>query len=238
MDNRSCSGYIFGLLQSHIKLFESRPLNPVFNLADIFSDSTYDLERQFVRAGGRKCPIIALGKPGEAIGVGRILTDDASWRKLITTLIEKAQIILCVPSTRSGTRWELDYIVDNNHTRKTVFIMPPESPGFSIWSKKADFSKEWLDVQSYMRDHKLVAPDYVKSGQLFKVRSLSEPGSEPRCTTYPMDLGNYKSIRQAVYKLRGAIDPYATRERIRKYVIRIAAAVCCLLILGKCLSEY
>jgi hypothetical protein len=52
---------------------------------------------------GRRAPLVALGKPGEAIGAGRIFTDDATWQADIATLMRRAKGILIVPSDRDGT---------------------------------------------------------------------------------------------------------------------------------------
>jgi hypothetical protein len=64
---------------------------------------TDDLESHVSLSAGRRAPLVALGKPGEAIGAGRIFTDDATWQADIATLMRRAKGILIVPSDRDGT---------------------------------------------------------------------------------------------------------------------------------------
>jgi hypothetical protein len=69
----------------------------------------------------------ALGKPGETFGVGRILVDDDSWQSATPELMRDSSLIICVPSSRPGSKNELDQIIRTDYRTKTVFIMPPSA---------------------------------------------------------------------------------------------------------------
>jgi hypothetical protein len=75
-----------------------------------------------LRAAG--IPLVGLGRPGEAIGAGRYMTDDVDWQSVFEPLASAASGIIVVPSLTSGTRWEIEWIVQNKMLNKTLFIYP------------------------------------------------------------------------------------------------------------------
>jgi hypothetical protein len=72
----------------------------------------------------RGIPLLALGRPGEAIGAGRVKTTDEDWQRIFESLAKAATGFMVVPSLTSGTWWEIDWLVHNKLIRKTVFICP------------------------------------------------------------------------------------------------------------------
>ena len=52
----------------------------------------YGLEESLISGFKRIMPILALGKPGEAQGVGRILTDENSWKAAISELLRHSRL--------------------------------------------------------------------------------------------------------------------------------------------------
>ena len=85
-----------------------------------------DLETELTRALEPCGPLVALGRPGEDIGAGRIRTDDEEWQALLLDLASRANAIFIVPGTSAGTRWELDCLAkDEVLRRKTLLIIPP-----------------------------------------------------------------------------------------------------------------
>jgi len=75
----------------------------------------YEFERKLLKATKRIVSVLALGKPGEQVGIGRIFTDEEEWRATATTLIDQAACVLCIPSAKTSTLWEIDFILTNNH---------------------------------------------------------------------------------------------------------------------------
>lgn len=84
-----------------------------------------DFEEQLADAMSSLAPLVGLGMPGEAIGAGRISTPERNWQRNILLLMERAEIIILVPSARPGTLWEMEQIRNRGYLGKTVFLLPP-----------------------------------------------------------------------------------------------------------------
>jgi hypothetical protein len=71
--------------------------------------------------------LIALGRPGEHVGAGRIAADDNSWQSTFEKVAALADYIVVVPSEHEGTMWELRKLAaDPLLLSKTTFIIPGE----------------------------------------------------------------------------------------------------------------
>jgi hypothetical protein len=116
--------------------------------------SRYDFELQII-AALRGLPVIAFGKPGETIGVGRVLSNDSDWWEKVSYHIERASLIVCIPSAQPGTLQELDKIIKERYLGKTVFIMPPKD---RVDTPK--WRQDWPLVSNFMRLRGIEFPDY------------------------------------------------------------------------------
>jgi hypothetical protein len=86
-----------------------------------------DLETELSMLFGQDLPLLALGRPGEQIGAGRVQSTEDSWRTDLQLLAESADGILVIPSTHEGTKWEIANLMENRKLiRKCIFIVPPE----------------------------------------------------------------------------------------------------------------
>jgi hypothetical protein len=166
----------------------------------------FELETQLKLAAKPIGPVLALGKPGEQVGFGRVLTSEEQWRDVVGELINKATCVFCIPSGRTGTLWEIDFLVSHNHSEKTIFIMPPmpdtsHPDGFYRLTtlRRIDPQQlvdDWAELVADMRRRGFDFPQYNKEGLLFRAGS-SVIG--PRCE--PMRLSSYRSIRKGIKKL-------------------------------------
>ena len=120
----------------------------------------YDFEDAVVAALQKSIPVTALGRPGEAIGIARVSVDEKSWRRAVTELMRGAQLILCVPSSHPGTRWELNHIIQSGYITKTVFIIPPVRP--------KEFEEEWKQTRQDMISHDIEFPSLRFSKLFYK----------------------------------------------------------------------
>jgi hypothetical protein len=68
--------------------------------------------------------LVALGKPGEAIGAGRVATTDDEWKKLFEKLAISSSGFIVVPSRSSGTLWEVQWLIEHKLLDNTVFVLP------------------------------------------------------------------------------------------------------------------
>jgi hypothetical protein len=54
----------------------------------------YKLEDTIVEAFRHTMPVVALGKPGETFGIGRILVDEESWQRSASELMHRASLLM------------------------------------------------------------------------------------------------------------------------------------------------
>ena len=121
------------------------------------------LEDAIVKAFRRIMPVVALGKPGETFGVGRILTDEDSWQKAATELMDRAALLIFQPSSRPGSLWEMNQIMLHRHLSKTVFIMPPNP------AKWKQLRGDWDLLKENIASSGITFPEYGADGLLFSV---------------------------------------------------------------------
>jgi hypothetical protein len=121
-----------------------------------------ELEHQIERAVRRLGPLVALGKPLEHIGAGRIKVSDAEWRDAIRLLMNKARLIIMLPSSRTGTLEEIGMVLGSELIRRTILIDPPNLRA----SRKYNQEKEWRKVQEAFAAANLALPDDTKRGAL------------------------------------------------------------------------
>ena len=74
-------------------------------------DRTTDFERVVAEAVENGLPLVAFGRPGEQIGAGRIMTSEERWKEDVALLATAALVIFLFPSTRPGTLWETDWLI-------------------------------------------------------------------------------------------------------------------------------
>jgi hypothetical protein len=159
------------------------------------TDPNYHLETQFVKAMRWISPIIGLGRPGEAFGVGRILVSEEDWRGVAAKLIDLAAYIICIPSSRTGTLWELDYIAERGLLYKTIFVMPPLPPKGLFSRKRFELSDDWDKLVIEAKKRGIPFPEYENRAVLFCVRSTSS------IEKMEFKLNSFRSIRKSVKAL-------------------------------------
>jgi hypothetical protein len=114
-------------------------------------------------------PLIALGRPGEALGAGRISTTDESWWEIFLLLAEAAEKLFVVPSDKSGTMREIEWIKANGNLKKSIFVCPPSGGRIqSDWDRAA--SQLGIQLAVYSSGGKLFMVD--DSGQLIREVSI------------------------------------------------------------------
>jgi hypothetical protein len=143
---------------------------------------TLDMESLIERSMSKKFPLIALGKPGEMIGAGRILTSEANWKDEIDILIKNAELIFILPSDHPGTLHEIQLIKDYQLLAKCIWIMPESVsemgyhafigtgvPRFVSKIQYTDFSGLWDKTQKELKTKGVILPDYNSKGMFYKL---------------------------------------------------------------------
>jgi hypothetical protein len=169
--------------------------------ADAGEGEKFELEDQIIGALRWSMPVIGLGKPGEALGVGRIFVDEEAWKSAVSELMKRAALIICVPSSHPGSLWELNHLIQNGYLTKTLFLMPP-----SEVSPK-EIHKDWVQLVEHTKIIGLAFPDYPQSrfrwiGFKQKAGTLFSINPAGGSVTEKFFLSSKRSIRKAVARLR------------------------------------
>jgi len=130
----------------------------------------HKLEDILVEAFRSTLPVVALGKPGETFGVGRILVHEDSWQKAASELMQRASLLICQPSSHPGSHWEMNQIVLKHYFSKTVFIMPP-NPAFRTWK---ELKEDWDLLKQQVDSKGITIPEYKTDGLLFSVDATGQ----------------------------------------------------------------
>lgn len=152
---------------------------------------TNDVESYVSRAIRRVAPLIALGRPGEADGAGRILSKDERWMTDILLLLKRCKAILMVPSHRPGTLWEIEAIKREGLLSKCVFMMPPRSKKGGL-----DTHERWESARRGMAELGLEAPEYQDTGILFVLAPNGKVAE-----VEPILLGSKRQVRKSLRRL-------------------------------------
>jgi hypothetical protein len=133
-------------------------------------EKTLEFETLLSEALAPDLPLIALGRPGEHIGAGRLPVADEDWREVFQHLIRSAKWVVMIPSDEGETRWEVEQLVTQGYLNKTIFIMPPmprtRQPDVAVYWERARTSLQALPIQ---------LPKYTEAGQLFRLSRAGKP---------------------------------------------------------------
>ncbi|MGR8965719.1 hypothetical protein [Rhizobium leguminosarum] len=91
--------------------------------ASLFEQNS-EFETHLEQAVRRAGHFIALGRPGEALGAGRLPTDEAEWQESVSLLIKAATLCIVIPGDRPGMLWEIRHIVQTGYLEKSCILMP------------------------------------------------------------------------------------------------------------------
>lgn len=157
-----------------------------------------ELEAQMERAVRPLGRLVALGRPLEHIGAGRLQVDDDKWKEAVRLLMSKARLLIVLPSSRIGTLDEIEMILESGLIERTVVIDPPNISQ----SKDFDHSAEWKHVQDAFAKRGFEVPRETRLGRLIF----------------------YGDARAPKYNERLDIDADDRIERIFRRVIRFTKA--------------
>ena len=156
-----------------------------------------DLEQAIVSTLDESMPTVALGKPGETSGFGRISMDESSWESAAAELMLRASLIICIPSAHPGTAWELEEIMQKGYLVKTVFVMPPSGGFLRCFenSFRRSLKEDWNLAAELLRQHQLSLPNYKGRGMFFAFKRGGQ------CIKEDLDLGSSDTISAAITRM-------------------------------------
>lgn len=177
-------------------------LQKLYSLASL---TVNDVENHVSNAVGQLGPLVALGRPGEAFGAGRVITAEEEWKQDILLLLHRCRAILLVPSHRKGTLWEIESIYHEGLLEKCIFVMPPRS------KKAIDTSERWGEAKAAIAMLGLEVPDYQSSGMLFTLNASGKISA-----VEPLILGRMRPLRKAIRRLLKPRKAVALFEAVAK----------------------
>lgn len=159
---------------------------------------TSDLESYVGDAVGGAVPLIAMGRPGESVGAGRVVATEENWEGDISTLMRRATGILVIPSSRPGTLWEMDALKRNGLLSKVVFVMPPRTHGGGV----LDTRERWEAARQILVGHGIEAPEHQERGLLFEANADGKV-----CNVEPLLLNSARQVRKSLRRLLSDASP-------------------------------
>lgn len=175
-----------------------RPMMPIFPSYHeaLAAEKAPDLEASLTKALEPTASLIAVGRPGEQIGAGRVASDEETWQEDVALLAQRARFIVFVPSERAGTSWEIDLARREGLLHKCIFVMPPELHYDAI-----DLRAAWQRATKEIRKLGLRLPNYEPEGLLFRLGADGWVADKR-----PLTLGDHARIRKTFEALCVAPD--------------------------------
>jgi TM2 domain-containing membrane protein YozV len=90
--------------------------------------AAFSVEQELATVMNRVGPMIAIGKPGEALpqlGAARLYVDDDHWRSTITDLMKRARLVVVLAGGTANLQWEIDQAAALVSRQRLIFIVPP-----------------------------------------------------------------------------------------------------------------
>lgn len=141
--------------------------------AMMVSSDRVEFEEEIEKALRPLGKLVALGKPLEHMGAGRIRVDDDVWQDAIKLLIDRAEMIVLLPSPRPGTCWEVEHLLTSGALNKTIVIDPPNDRG-SV-DDGYDPVSEWQGVKATFEKHGYELPEDDEEGSLIIFGADKQP---------------------------------------------------------------
>ncbi len=151
-------------LTDKLHIDQAKVLAPIF--PSFFESSQREYEQLLAESLEQIAPLIALGKPGEHEGAGRIMSSESEWHDAVAILSRACRTIFVLPSHHAGTIWEITFLRDSGLLSKTVFLMPSSS-----FAKAFDLKGHWEQASIAISSRcGLKLPPYDPAGVWFRLR--------------------------------------------------------------------
>jgi hypothetical protein len=107
-------------------------------------------------------PMLAIGASDIDSGAAKLHASEERWRSDFCDLANAAVVVLLVPGDTPGTTWETEWILDNQHLSKCIFVMPM-SP-----TTRLSYAPSWNKVRAALQAVGLELPAYDERGALLR----------------------------------------------------------------------
>ncbi|MFE9751462.1 hypothetical protein ACFYOT_41695 [Saccharothrix saharensis] len=157
-------------------------------------DAPYLDAEKIIGSALRDLPLVAVGRPGEVDGAGRVPVAEDRWQSVVEQLVDAAELIVLVPSAAPGTLWEMKLLRERGRLDRTVFLMPeqvserkpPDGYHDFGWPSRAagwdhaedrhgDHDHDWDQAVDAAAQIGLTLPPYRYEGALFTLDADGKP---------------------------------------------------------------
>lgn len=183
-----------------------------------------DLEELLQRGIKPYGALIALGRPGEAIGSGRVSSDEEHWQEAVMQLGARARGYIVMPSANSGTLWELGWLKEAKGFRGCLFLMPGKSPGFSgseFWARASSGLAQTLKLPRFRGPPSMFCYDNEGIIHLAFLADRASQGSNG--LVFHATGGMVRGAVKTLYPISRSDDPSATAKRAVEYAGNVAS---------------
>jgi tetratricopeptide (TPR) repeat protein len=156
--------YLRPLLSAGHLTLQNRCVVGAFDAGFRTEPDTMTLESLVYRVLGRNLTVASVGGRPEGYGAARwtLVTGGDDWRGFLEWLEPQSDLIVLVPHSSDGVRWELDLLLKRGALRKTLFIMPP-------CSADTDVAAMWAEAEAMMRERGLQVIPYQNEGGVYRL---------------------------------------------------------------------
>ena len=138
----------------------------LFHLEQYSRDGYDDIERVLAQSLAETLPVVALGRPGEHHGAGRVVAHENDWQTLALSLMRHANFIVLLPGSNAGTTWEMQRIAENDLLSRCLLLMPPAN-AYS-YSAPEGVAERWLATIERWAQIGITLPQLRESGGLLR----------------------------------------------------------------------
>lgn len=144
-------------------------------------------------ASAKPLPLLALGESLEHLGAARIKTTDEEWKLVAERLMECAELIVILPSSRPGTLWEVEQLLARNWIAKSVIIDAPDK-------SRTEFSQEaeWSEIGALLARAGYTLPANDRKGRIMFFGAAKQPQLNER-----LDFRRPGPMRKFLARARG-----------------------------------
>lgn len=160
-----------------------------------------EFEEEIEKALRRIGPLVALGQPMEHMGAGRIRVSDEVWQDAIGRLIDRAALIILLPSPRPGTSWEVERVISSGALKRAILVDPPNERG----SEDGDYdpAAEWVGVRESFEQHGYQLPEDDPEGLLIHFGDSLAPERAERISLADSE-GHIRAFARKILKSQRA----------------------------------
>jgi hypothetical protein len=137
----------------------------------------WNLERQIADTLDSYGIFWAIGQ-GRAFGAARIASTEADWQHEVVQLMQRAELIICVPRANEGTKWEINKLFELKLENKAVFMdpgcnfLPPDRASFFPHGKEVDLKIAWSKLKRELPEFNF--PEFDPVGEFFMIERQTD----------------------------------------------------------------